>query len=89
MLTKTGVKLLDFGLAKLRPRAEPSAAYPFSTQSVPLTAAGTILGTIPYMAPEQVEGCDVDARTDVWALGAILYEMVGGLRAFAGESREA
>jgi serine/threonine protein kinase len=90
MLTKTGVKLLDFGLARLtghgeRPAVEDVTASP--TESAPLTGKGTILGTVPYMAPEQLEGKSADARTDLWALGAILYEMVAGRRAFEGSSQ--
>jgi eukaryotic-like serine/threonine-protein kinase len=82
-------KLLDFGLAKLaghgaRPALVASASAP--TEVEPATAPGTLVGTLQYMAPEQLEGKEVDARTDVWALGAILYEMVTGRRAFAGES---
>ena len=89
MLTRTGVKLLDFGLAKLKaPSAQPAfatgAALP--TQSEPLTGRGTILGTLHYMAPEQLEGKDADARTDIWALGLVLYEMVTGKRAFEANS---
>jgi eukaryotic-like serine/threonine-protein kinase len=90
MLTKMGVKLLDFGLARLsgpgeRPIIEDLTSSP--TESAPLTGRGTILGTLPYMAPEQLEGKPADARTDLWALGAILYEMVSGRRAFEGTSQ--
>jgi serine/threonine-protein kinase len=90
MLTKAGAKLLDFGLAKLKSHgAEPAAGHLASmpTQSAPLTVEGTIVGTLQYMAPEQLEGKEADARTDLWALGAILYEMVTGRRAFAGDSQ--
>ena len=89
MLTKSGAKLLDFGLAKLKGHGEqPAAAHLASvpTQSTPLTAEGMIVGTLQYMAPEQLEGKPADARTDLWALGAILYEMVTGKRAFEGTS---
>src|SRR5512136_2852631 len=89
MLTKGGAKLLDFGLAKLKGHGErPAAAHLESapTQSTPLTGEGMIVGTLQYMAPEQLEGKLADARTDLWALGAILYEMVTGRRAFEGTS---
>jgi hypothetical protein len=97
MLTKAGAarqgspqaKLLDFGLAKLKGHGETPAAGSLAslpTRSVPLTAEGTIVGTLQYMAPEQVEGKEADARTDLWALGAILYEMLTGRRAFEGAS---
>jgi hypothetical protein len=89
MLTKAGAKLLDFGLAKLKGHGErPAAAQLMSvaTQSIPLTGEGVILGTLQYMAPEQLEGKAADARTDLWALGAILYEMLTGKRAFEGTS---
>ena len=81
--------LLDFGLAKLaahgdRPALAGGASVP--TQAAPITARGTILGTLQYMAPEQLEGKDADARTDLWALGAVLYEMLTGKRAFGGDS---
>jgi serine/threonine-protein kinase len=82
-------KLLDFGLAKLKGHGEqPAAAHLASapTQSTPLTAEGAIVGTLQYMAPEQLEGKPADARTDLWALGAILYEMLTGKRAFEGAS---
>ena len=88
MLTKKGAKLLDFGLAKLR---GPSAPISMSgtTQlgtATPNTAEGTILGTVHYMAPEQVEGKESDARTDIWALGVLIYEMTTGRRPFEGDS---
>ena len=80
-------KLLDFGLAKLREpeeRAVTNVSVPTATE--PLTRAGEVLGTRPYMAPEQVEGKATDARTDLWALGCVLYEMVAGRPAFTGDS---
>ncbi len=88
MLTKIGAKLLDFGLA--RPAAESSLREPSdetATRDKPLTAEGTILGTFQYMAPEQLEGREADARTDIFALGAVLHEMATGRRAFEGTSR--
>jgi len=87
MRTKSGTKLLDFGLAKLRQEASPAA--PFSelpTLKDALTAQGTILGTMQYMAPEQVEGGEVDARTDIFAFGAVVYEMATGKKAFEGKT---
>jgi len=87
MLTPGGVKVLDFGLAKLRVAETAAGAGSASTRlAEPVTDAGTRLGTIPYMAPEQVEGKDTDARSDLFALGAILYEMATGRRAFEGET---
>ena len=89
MLTKSGTKLLDFGLAKLKQEAAP-ANVPLSelpTANDPLTAQGTIVGTLQYMAPEQVEGKEVDARTDIFAFGAVVYEMATGKRAFEGKSQ--
>jgi eukaryotic-like serine/threonine-protein kinase len=86
MLTKQGVKLLDFGLAKLRAR-EPSGVASVSTRlEGKLTGEGTLLGTVPYMAPEQLEGSEADARSDIWALGTVLYEMATGKPAFEGKS---
>jgi eukaryotic-like serine/threonine-protein kinase len=85
ILTKTGAKLLDFGLAKLqRSATEQLAEGP--TQDGPITAEGTILGTLQYMAPERLEGKEADARSDLFALGAVLYEMTTGLKAFEGKS---
>ncbi len=86
MLTATGAKLLDFGLAKLRNQGalEDSGSV---TQPAPLTAEGKILGTIQHMSPEQLDGKDTDARTDVFAFGLVLYEMVTGHKAFSGESQ--
>jgi tRNA A-37 threonylcarbamoyl transferase component Bud32/dipeptidyl aminopeptidase/acylaminoacyl peptidase len=88
MLTREGAKLLDFGLAKARaPISESGADLTASpTESQPLTAAGTVLGTYQYMAPEQLECKEIDARTDIFALGAVLYEMATGQRAFGGDS---
>ena len=85
MLTRDGVKLLDFGLAKLKERDEDVPID--STRSARLTEVGTIVGTVPYMAPEQIEGRDVDARTDIFSFGVVLYEMIGGRRPFEGNSR--
>jgi Tol biopolymer transport system component len=91
MLTKSGAKLLDFGLAKLAgtvpggPDVATMSSLP--TEQKSLTAAGTILGTFQYMAPEQLEGGEADARTDIFALGALIYEMVTGKKAFEGKSQ--
>ncbi len=88
MLTREGAKLLDFGLAKALPPISGSGAdlTASPTESQPLTAAGTVLGTYQYMAPEQLECKEIDARTDIFALGAVLYEMATGQRAFSGNS---
>ena len=86
----TTAKLLDFGLAKLAAHGERPALVSEThavTEAAPVTARGTILGTLQYMAPEQLEGKEADARTDLWALGGILYEMVAGRRAFEGDSQ--
>lgn len=91
MLTKTGAKLLDFGLAKssgIMSGGDPSASTRLRmTEAKPLTAEGTIIGTFQYMAPEQLEGADADPRTDLFALGAVLYEMATGNRAFQATSK--
>ena len=84
MITKSGAKLLDFGLAK--GGGQPPTAVDL-TEHRPLTQEGTILGTFQYMAPEQLEGEEADARTDIFALGAVLYEMATGRRAFDGKTK--
>jgi eukaryotic-like serine/threonine-protein kinase len=86
MLTKSGAKLLDFGLAKTR-AGQPAFAADLATIEQPLTARGTILGTFQYMAPEQIEGREADARSDIWAFGCVVYEMFTGRRAFEGKSQ--
>ena len=85
MLTRSGARLLDFGLA--RPQSPPNAPATLDTTREELTGPWTVLGTVQYMAPEQLEGRPADARTDVFAFGAILHEMVTGRRAFGGPSR--
>src|SRR5437879_2489322 len=86
MLTKSGTKLLDFGLAKLRRDAAPSASLSqLPTANEGITAQGTILGTLQYMAPEQLEGKEADARTDIFAFGVVVYEMATGKKAFEGK----
>jgi eukaryotic-like serine/threonine-protein kinase len=89
MLTQIGAKLLDFGLAKSSPIVGTSGdvSGDSATQHRGLTEEGTILGTFQYMAPEQLEGIEADARTDIFAFGALLYEMVTGRRAFEGKTR--
>ncbi len=96
MLTKSGAKLLDFGLARTATGEPPPVSGLSSsssklptvlTEARPLTTEGTILGTFQYMAPEQLEGTEADARTDIFALGALLYEMATGKRAFVGASK--
>src|ERR1700676_720657 len=88
MLTKSGTKLLDFGLAKLKQEAAPSIPdSQLPTLQSAITGEGTILGTLQYMAPEQVEGKEVDARTDIFAFGAVVYEMATGRKAFEGKSQ--
>ena len=95
MLTKSGAKLLDFGLAK--PKTEVTGAAPLLSAAItmsspipgasPLTTAGTVLGTIQYMSPEQLEGREADARSDIFAFGAVLYEAVSGKPPFEGKSQ--
>jgi Tol biopolymer transport system component/predicted Ser/Thr protein kinase len=91
MITKSGVKLLDFGLAKYQVAAQPvSGVSRLATEaqaSPPLTERGTVLGTFQYMAPEQLEGKEADARTDIFAFGCVLYEMATGHKAFTGKSQ--
>ena len=90
MLTKTGVKLLDFGLAKVHQpggSVMQSVVPTLATAGQPLTAEGSILGTLQYMSPEQLVGKEADARSDIFAFGAVLYEMATGRRAFEGKSQ--
>lgn len=89
MLTASGAKLLDFGLAKADATGGSGGGDLTRTPTVstPLTTAGTVLGTYQYMAPEQLEGKEADSRTDIFALGAVLYEMAAGRRAFTGASQ--
>ncbi len=88
MLTKSGVKLLDFGLAKAFDQEGPvESLTSAATSARDLTAEGALLGTLSYMAPEQLEGKKVDSRTDIFALGATLYEMATGKKAFATPSQ--
>jgi WD40 repeat protein len=92
MLTKSGAKLMDFGLAKAVPANEPPASSLTMTMSAPspdkpLTAQGMVVGTFQYMSPEQLEGKEADARSDIFALGAVLYEMASGKRAFSGKNQ--
>jgi len=88
MLTRSGAKLLDFGLAKPPvSQAMGSALTAEMTQVAPVTQAGTIVGTFQYMSPEQIEGKEVDGRSDIFALGAVLYEILTGRRAFQGKSQ--
>ena len=87
MLTKSGVKLLDFGLAKVqREDSGASVDSETPTQQKDLTSQGAVLGTFRYMSPEQLEGREIDERTDIFAFGAVLYEMVTGKKAFDGAS---
>jgi Tol biopolymer transport system component len=100
MLTREGVKLLDFGLAKLSDLGQKPGsgslpgltgagitAMPTETPATPLTQEGTILGTFQYMSPEQLEGKEADTRSDIFALGSVLYEMATSRKAFAGDSQ--
>ncbi len=98
MLTKSGAKLMDFGLAKPAPlgMASGTVSAPLLSAAMtadgaspgsPLTSAGAIVGTIQYMSPEQIEGKEADARSDIFAFGATLYEMATGERAFRGKSQ--
>ncbi len=90
MMTKSGAKLLDFGLAKLKQASgpvQPISTLPTAVGSADLTGQGTILGTLQYMSPEQLEGIEADARSDIFSFGAVLYEMLTGRKAFEGRSQ--
>jgi serine/threonine protein kinase len=95
MLTKGGAKLMDFGLAKLQAFAGGmqsgtpafSAVATLPSMASPITVAGTVVGTVQYMSPEQIQGNEADARSDIFAFGAMLYEMLTGKRAFEGKSQ--
>jgi eukaryotic-like serine/threonine-protein kinase len=82
LVTSSGVKLLDFGLAKVAPARSPEDA----TQAMPLTEVGSVVGTLAYMSPEQARGEEVDARSDIFSFGAVLYEMLSGRQSFARNS---
>jgi serine/threonine protein kinase len=87
VLTKSGAKLLDFGLAKAEPAQSLAQTLTDATpRSNPMTKLGAVIGTVPYMSPEQLEAREVDARSDIFSLGVVLYEMVTGNRAFQGHS---
>src|ERR1700691_5606709 len=83
MLGPNGVKVLDFGLAKIEHAPAPEGV----TQTMPLTGEGSLLGTLQYMSPEQIEGHEADARSDIFAFGLVLYELITGKRPFTGKSR--
>ena len=88
MLTKSGAKLLDFGLAKAAvPLPTGATLTATATQTTPMTQEGTIVGTFQYMSPEQVEGKELDGRSDIFSFGAVLYETLTGQRAFPGKSQ--
>jgi Tol biopolymer transport system component len=95
MITKSGAKLMDFGLARATGMTGPAGASGVTmaaltqspTVATPLTAEGTIVGTFQYMSPEQLEGREADARSDLWSFGCVLYEMATGKRAFEGRSQ--
>jgi serine/threonine protein kinase len=88
MVTKAGTKLVDFGLAKISVGVTGPAGFSaLATSPAALTAEGTLLGTLQYMAPEQLEGKEADAKSDLWAFGCVLYEMLTGKKAFAGTSQ--
>ena len=87
VLTKTGAKLLDFGLAKTSTPIVAVSGTMAPTTPPSITAQGTILGTFQYMAPEQIEGVEADARTDIFAFGCVLFEMLTGRKAFEGKTR--
>lgn len=83
LVGENGVKVLDFGLAKIERAPSPDGA----TETIPLTSEGSFMGTLPYMAPEQIEGKEADARADIFAFGVVLYELISGKRPFTGSSQ--
>src|SRR5688500_4669197 len=87
LLTRSGVKVLDFGLAKMQDAPAVDSLSQAATRSGPLTAEGSILGTLPYMSPEQVEGRDADTRSDIFAFGVVLHELIAGTRPFTGKTQ--
>src|SRR5712664_3882362 len=87
MLTPAGAKLLDFGLAKPAAPLSSGVTLTAATRNSPVTEQGTIVGTFQYMSPEQIEGKELDGRSDLFSLGAVLYEMLTGQRAFEGKSQ--
>ena len=89
MLTKAGAVILDFGLARIVRDDAPATSDAAQTATAPLTEAGLVLGTLQYMAPEQIESRPADARTDVFAFGAVLFEMLTSRKAFDGSSAPA
>ncbi len=87
MITPTGAKLLDFGLAKPAASASGMTLTVAATQTTPVTQEGMVVGTFQYMSPEQIEGKELDGRSDIFSLGAVLYEMLTGQKAFQGKSQ--
>ena len=87
MLTKSGAKLLDFGLAKLQEEVQPWRPTEMTVETMRLTTEGMLVGTFQYMSPEQIEGKQPDTRSDIFAFGAMLYEMLAGRPAFAGKTK--
>jgi eukaryotic-like serine/threonine-protein kinase len=87
MLTSTGAKLLDFGLAKPVAPASSMTLTAAATHTTPVTQEGMVVGTFQYMSPEQIEDKELDGRSDIFSLGAVLYEMLTGQKAFQGKSQ--
>lgn len=87
LLGQNGVKVLDFGLAKIEHAPTSGGATSAATQTMPLTGEGSILGTLQYMSPEQIEGQEADARSDIFAFGLVFYELITGKRPFTGKSQ--